>query len=441
MLIGIVVASIIAYLTALVTIREKQIYQQIVFLLIYIIGMTFIGEMDILLPVYFLVSFFSIVINMNKISYISIVIYAFFGCYLIFGLLFQNTIATCVSFIAKYWQFIVFFIVMDSKVNLKTDVKIRQLQIALLVETLLGVYLLLTNSEVGDNGMIRLVSNSQPITGNIAVAVLPVSVYLYFKNKGNHRIETRIIFIELGFLFWIIMSGTRGYTLLFFLVMIPIFYDYFIRNRRSGRNAAHTRFMILAFVCWMFLLLVILIPSFSGQIVSILRLSDSGGIRSYENAAEWQFFWNAPWGVKLFGIGMGGTPGRYGAYVDAITAQIAKGMWNQEVYLYEAGSPYHNFFANLILNMGLLGLIVISIMNILIWKKTGQICGQNTTEKWAFHLYHIGFLLMNWFRWPAECGIAEIVFYGLLLKLIERENQNNSAPNKPNKKRRMREPL
>lgn len=441
MLIGIVVASIIAYLTALVTIREKQIYQQIVFLLIYIIGMTFIGEMDILLPIYFLVSFFSIVINMNKISYVSIVIYAFFGCYLIFGLLFQNTIATCVSFIAKYWQFIVFFIVIDSKVNLKADVKIRQLQIALLVETLLGVYLLLTNSEVGDNGMIRLVSNSQPITGNIAVAVLPVSVYLYFKNKGNHRIETQIIFIELGFLFWIIMSGTRGYTLLFFLVMIPIFYDYFIRNRRSGRNAAHTRFMILAFVCWMFLLLVILIPSFSGQIVSILRLSDSGGIRSYENAAEWQFFWNAPWGVKLFGIGMGGTPGRYGAYVDAITAQIAKGMWNQEVYLYEAGSPYHNFFANLILNMGLLGLIVISIMNILIWKKTGQICGQNATEKWAFHLYHIGFLLMNWFRWPAECGIAEIVFYGLLLKLIERENQNNSAPNKPNKKRRMREPL
>lgn len=168
--------------------------------------------------------------------------------------------------------------------------------------------------------------------------------------------------------------------------------------------------MILAFVCWMFLLLVILIPSFSGQIVSILRLNDSGGIRSYENAAEWQFFWNAPWGVKLFGIGMGGTPGRYGAYVDAITAQIAKGMWNQEVYLYEAGSLYHNFFANLILNMGLLGLIVISIMNILIWKKTGQICGQNATEKWAFHLYHIGFLLMNWFRWPAECGIAEIVF-------------------------------
>ena len=41
---------------------------------------------------------------------------------------------------------------------------------------------------------------------------------------------------------------------------------------------------------------------------------------------------------------MGGKRGRYGAYVDAINAQSAKGMWNQEVYLSEAGSPYHNFF-------------------------------------------------------------------------------------------------
>lgn len=441
MVAGIAAASIIAYLAALLGMQKRQVYQQIVFLLIYIIGITALAEMDVVLPVYFLISLFPFLIRMERMSFFSIIVYIYFGCYLLFGLLFQNTLATCITFIGKYWQFIIFFIVIDAKIDPKAKASVGQLQIALIVESLIGGYLLLTNSEVEENGMVRLTSGAQPITGNIAVAILPICIYLYFKNKGVPRIETRIIILEALFGMWIILSGTRGYTLLFFLVMIPIFYDYFIRNRRSGRNAAHTRFMILAFVCWMFLLLVILIPSFSGQIVSILRLSDSGGIRSYENAAEWQFFWNAPWGVKLFGIGMGGTPGRYGAYVDAITAQIAKGMWNQEVYLYEAGSLYHNFFANLILNMGLLGLIVISIMNILIWKKTGQICGQNATEKWAFHLYHIGFLLMNWFRWPAECGIAEIVFYGLLLKLIERENQNNSAPNKPNKKRRMREPL
>lgn len=421
MLIGIVVASIIAYLTALVTIREKQIYQQIVFLLIYIIGMTFIGEMDILLPIYFLVSFFSIVINMNKISYVSIVIYAFFGCYLIFGLLFQNTIATCVSFIAKYWQFIVFFIVIDSKVNLKADVKIRQLQIALLVETLLGVYLLLTNSEVGDNGMIRLVSNSQPITGNIAVAVLPVSVYLYFKNKGNHRIETRIIFIELGFLFWIIMSGTRGYTLLYAITMLFIFYDYIFNNRKSGKNAIQNRFAIIAFVCWLLLLLVIVVPGFADGISAILRVEDSTGIRSYENAAEWNFFWSAPWEVKLFGVGLGGTPGRYQAYVDAIMTQVAKGMWDQNSYLYEAGAPFHNFFANLTLNFGLIGIVIIGLVNFNIWNTTTRICCNNKLIKLTFHLYQLGFLLMNYFRWSTDCGISEIIIFTLVLKLIERE--------------------
>ena len=421
MLIGIVVASIIAYLTALVTIREKQIYQQIVFLLIYIIGMTFIGEMDILLPIYFLVSFFSIVINMNKISYVSIVIYAFFGCYLIFGLLFQNTIATCVSFIAKYWQFIVFFIVIDSKVNLKVDVKIRQLQIALLVETLLGVYLLLTNSEVGDNGMIRLVSNSQPITGNIAVAVLPVSVYLYFKNKGNHRIETQIIFIELGFLFWIIMSGTRGYTLLYAITMLFIFYDYIFNNRKSGKNAIQNRFAIIAFVCWLLLLLVIVVPGFADGISAILRVEDSTGIRSYENAAEWNFFWSAPWEVKLFGVGLGGTPGRYQAYVDAIMTQVAKGMWDQNSYLYEAGAPFHNFFANLTLNFGLIGIVIIGLVNFNIWNTTTRICCNNKLIKLTFHLYQLGFLLMNYFRWSTDCGISEIIIFTLVLKLIERE--------------------
>ena len=314
-----------------------------------------------------------------------------------------------------------FFIVIDSKVNLKVDVKIRQLQIALLVETLLGVYLLLTNSEVGDNGMIRLVSNSQPITGNIAVAVLPVSVYLYFKNKGNHRTETQIIFIELGFLFWIIMSGTRGYTLLYAITMLFVFYDYVFNNRKSGKNAIQNRFAIIAFVCWLLLLLVIIVPGFADRISAILRVEDSTGIRSYENAAEWNFFWSAPWEVKLFGVGLGGTPGRYQAYVDAIMTQVAKGMWDQNSYLYEAGAPFHDFFANLTLNFGLIGIVIIGLVNFNIWNTTTRICCNNKLIKLTFHLYQLGFLLMNYFRWSTDCGISEIIIFTLVLKLIERE--------------------
>lgn len=38
-----------------------------------------------------------------------------------------------------------------------------------------------------------------------------------------------------------------------------------------------------------------------------------------------------------------------------------------------------------------------------------------------FHLFQIGFLLMNYFRWPTECGISEIIIFAFVLKLIEQE--------------------
>ena len=239
MVAGIAAASVIAYLAALLGMQKRQVYQQIVFLLIYIIGITALAEMDVVLPIYFLISLFPFLIRMERMSFFSIIVYIYFGCYLLFGLLFQDTLATCITFIGKYWQFIIFFIVIDAKIDPKAKASVGQLQIALIVESLIGVYLLLTNSEVEEN-----------ITGNIAVAILPICIYLYFKNKGVPRIETRIIILEALFGMWVILSGTRGYTLLFFLVMIPIFYDYFIRNRRSGRNAAHTRFMILYAGCF-----------------------------------------------------------------------------------------------------------------------------------------------------------------------------------------------
>src|SRR5699024_11107589 len=113
MVAGIAAASIIAYLAALLGMQKRQVYQQIVFLLIYIIGITALAEMDVVLPIYFLISLFPFLIRMEKMSFFSIIVYIYFGCYLLFGLLFQNTLATCITFIGKYWQFIIFFIVID----------------------------------------------------------------------------------------------------------------------------------------------------------------------------------------------------------------------------------------------------------------------------------------------------------------------------------------
>lgn len=413
--------SIVLNVVSLLKFRKNQVAQQLAFLFVFIVGLTFVGELDVLLPVYFLFSSYTFAKKLRTTSKIALFIFAYFGCYLMFGMIFQDTVATIVSFVAKYWQIMVFFLIIYTTLPNGTEPTLKQLNVALLLETLLGFYLMFTSSLIEDNGLVRLVSNAQPITGNIAVATLPLSVYLYFKNKGNARIETKIIVIELVFLIWIVLSGTRGYTLMFAGTMFIVFYDYWINNQKVGKASKYNRVLIAAFIACLALIVVIVVPTVSEKMVSVLRLKDSTGIRTFENAAEWNFFKDAPWYIKLFGIGLGGTAGTYDTYVNAILEQVAKGMWNQDRYLYNAGAPFHNWFANILLNLGIIGIMVIAAANICIWKITSKICFINTKVKWIFHFYQICFLLMNYFRWSAACGISEMIFFAMILKLIKQK--------------------
>ena len=417
----VVAVSVVAYAVSLLKFRKCQLLQQLVFLYIFIVGVTFLGKLDVLLPIYFFVSTCPFITKVRKISKITLFICAWFGIYLVFGLIFQDPVATITSFVAKYWQIIIFFIVIDTPLKSKTIVTYNQLQVSLLIETVLAIYLLLTNSKVEENGLVRLVSNAQPITGNIAITVLPISVYLYFKYKNDSKIETKIIFTEMIFFVWIVLSGTRGYTLMFAGTMFIVFYDYWICNQKN-KPKAYNRFAIIFLMGFAALVFIVVTPEILNRIISILRLEDSTGIRSYENAAEWEFFLNAPWNVKIFGIGLGGTAGTYNAFSSAILKQVSRGMWNKNSYLYGSGALFHNLFANLLLNLGVIGVIVVIIAEVYIWNIIFRVCKKNSKIKWIFHLYQISFLLMNYFRWSASCGIAETIAFSLTLKLLAKES-------------------
>ena len=417
----VVAVSVVAYAVSLLKFRKCQLLQQLVFLYIFIVGVTFLGKLDVLLPIYFFVSTCPFITKVRKISKITLFICAWFGIYLVFGLIFQDPVATITSFVAKYWQIIIFFIVIDTPLKSKTIVTYKQLQVSLLIETVLAIYLLLTNSKVEENGLVRLVSNAQPITGNIAITVLPISVYLYFKYKNDSKIETKIIFTEMIFFVWIVLSGTRGYTLMFAGTMFIVFYDYWICNQKN-KPKAYNRFAIIFLMGFAALVFIVVTPEILNRIISILRLEDSTGIRSYENAAEWEFFLNAPWNVMIFGIGLGGTAGTYNAFSSAILKQVSRGMWNKNRYLYGSGALFHNLFANLLLNLGVIGVIVVIIAEVYIWNIIFRVCKKNSKIKWIFHLYQISFLLMNYFRWSASCGIAETIAFSLTLKLLAKES-------------------
>ena len=60
--------SIMVYAVSLIKLNNKWIQQQMVFLVIYLIGLTLIGELDVLLPIYFVVSLVPFLRHIRKIS-------------------------------------------------------------------------------------------------------------------------------------------------------------------------------------------------------------------------------------------------------------------------------------------------------------------------------------------------------------------------------------
>ena len=268
------------------------------------------------------------------------------------------------------------------------------------------------------NGMVRLVSGAQPISGNIAVVMLPLSVYLYFKHRDDAKYSFRIILLSLIFLVWIILSGTRGYTLMYVMTMFFVFYDYLINHRGRNETMARNRAFVGIILFVVAVSVILLAPSIVERLNSILRIGSSVGIRTYENAAEIQFFKKAPWHVQIFGIGIGGTAGKYEAFRDAIGVQASLGMWNLRHYLNDAGNLYHNLFADILLNFGVIGIVVIVIVNVAIWRRVTFCCSSNIMLRRTFHLYQLSFLWMNYYRWSGDCGIAEMIMFALVLRYV-----------------------
>ena len=75
--------------------------------------------------------------------------------------------------------------------------------------------------------------------------------------------------------------------------------------------------------------------------------------------------------------------------------------------------------------MGVMGIIVLVCINIEIWKRITNSCGKELWIRRIMHLFQLSFLLMNYYRWSAVCGIAEMIIFALTLKVLKSGNINN----------------
>ena len=74
-MVGLVSAvSIAAYVVSLIKLKGKYLEQQIAFLVVYLVGLTIVGELDVLLPIYFIVSLFPFLKYVRRISMVTCLI-------------------------------------------------------------------------------------------------------------------------------------------------------------------------------------------------------------------------------------------------------------------------------------------------------------------------------------------------------------------------------
>lgn len=414
-----IIASIIGYAAVLMIFRGKPVTQEMLMLCIFLIALTFVGTLDILLPVYSVAVFLPLLKGIRKFRVLTILLFFYYFSYVLYGFVFQSISTTCVSLLSKFYQFLIFFVVMNSSLSFdEKDEKNKKdfiplFVVFLLVESLLGIWLYFHGySHQGPQEGIRLVANSQPITGNLAIAALPLLATYYFSHRKNKRAGLITIFFIAAFLMWCVVSGTRGYVLLFGLTILPILMDYFfIEGRKYGE-----RFGFLLVILSLGTIIFLLSKSFFFDAEGTLRLKDSLGIRTYENALVHNFMHHASPLTKLFGIGFGGTAGTYPQFLTELGQQIAHGMWDADRYRYASGPIFHNFFTNVLMIQGFVGVLVVILMFFYILFLVWQTLREKKGLRITMVIYWIGFLLMIYYRWSADCGIGEMILFSMMLK-------------------------
>jgi len=406
--------SIIAYLIILIVLRRNIIVQQLMLYFVYIVSVTYYQGLDIALPLYFVFSLIPFIGRLRRIDVRTFLTICILGAYLVVGMCFQNTQRAITMFISRCWQFLFFFVALNDDKDIRQEINyIKILYFSVIAELVLAAYLFFTKRSL--YAVVRLTAGAQPITGNTAVVVLPIIIYCFLKSDET-KDQTRLIVISFIMALFVALSGTRGYELIYGIMLVWMIWLYIFKQ--SGRRHSVNRFILFSVLAALVIGLLFIMPQYAERVFSLMRLNKrSIGIRTYENKAAIEFFLNAPARVKLFGVGLGGRLGSYSVFQRAIYKQFSLGMWNQSHYLNDSGALFHNLYMNILCNMGIVGLLVFAAIIVRIWRTINRTV-KKSDYSIAFKLLLIGFLLMNYYRWSTDCGIAIFGIFALILKKI-----------------------
>ena len=340
--------------------------------------------------------------------------------YVIYGLLFQDTLATMTAFVTRYAYIVVMigvlfgnnkrFVIAPTKADLRFFVRtglFTEISIIMLVWIRHGVGA-------------RIVTNNQPIGAGIVIALMFVVVWGYYTNQ--FKPFESAVYVGISVLI-VALSGTRSYML---IVMFPVAMwggAYFVDVPRHGENM-QLRIGILALIIAVFL--IILGTSDLGEnIIKLLRLEQGLGYRENENRFVREIMSRAKWYEVLFGFGLGGNA----THVPGFDVARLLASWNRKFmfYKFETRTIFHNYWYTILFKQGLTGIIGIVLFYALIFAHIGRLrtCLWSKILLW---LAVIGNVISITFHISATCSMIEMLFVAYLVRLIEIEpNVQNSV--------------
>lgn len=388
--------------------------------MLYFLSYLCAGSFDLSLSLYavFLIAGIG---KLQKISLGGIITGILICLYAGVGIMYQDAYMTLATVVTRY-TYIIIYICMIFSEKIKRTKKVSADDYRYMVRSgLLTEMLIVIVVWMKDGIGARVVTNHQPIGGGIVLGISLVVGICY--RQHLFRAGEMLLYDGISMIL-IILSGTRGYMIIFAMIMAVTMIVYFMDIPDHG-NRMLQRIGVIFFVAAI-VILWICIFDHGKTFELILRLDESLGYRENENLYVKELMKRIPWYREWFGWGFGRSAA---GTKEALTA-AGLASWNRR-YMFGKllqRTIFHNYWYTILFKQGISGLIV---MILFYARMVKRIC-QDIKDRWIRYfllMMAVGTVILLTFRITATCSMLEMLLVAYFIRQMEEDNGEGEKEN------------
>lgn len=380
---------------------------------VYFFSYLMAGSYDIALPIYY-IAVFGGIRSVSSVRLFDLLYVAYIVLYTVVGVFFQELVLTVATVTTRYGYILLLLWYLSSEDHgYEASAEDYRFVVRLGIMTELFLIAIIW---LRDGWGVRIITNNQPIGGGIMIALTSIIGYCYL-NKKFSAAET-VSYCILSLLI-IILSGTRGYMVIWALPMAVVAIMYFLDIPGDGSRAPFRIAGALFFVA--FAVVAIAVLNKAGSLSDLLRIQEGLGYRENENVFVQEIISDAPWYHKLFGFGFGGKANGVKGFYEALKTA----SWNRSIMFYKLQSStiFHNYWYTVLFKQGFLGLCGVFVFYAAIFKRV--VC-MNTCIWIRLLVFMVlaGTVISLTFRITATCSAYELLLVGYFIRLFDKEQKS-----------------